>query len=37
MTICTYMIMMHILRFKDGVQHDCDGNAVSFLNSFQDL
>jgi omega-6 fatty acid desaturase (delta-12 desaturase) len=26
-----YMIMMHILRFKDSVQHDYDGNPILFV------
>ena len=28
--LVAYMIMMHILRFKDGVQHDYDGNPTLF-------
>lgn len=28
--LVAYMIMMHILRFKDGVQHDYDGYPVLF-------
>lgn len=28
--LVSYMIMMHILRFKDGVQHDYDGNPTLF-------
>jgi len=28
--LVAYMIMMHILRFKDGVQHDYDGNPILF-------
>ncbi len=28
--LLAYMIMMHILRFKDGVQHDYDGNPTLF-------
>ena len=30
MYLVSYMIMMHILRFKDGVQHDYDGNPTLF-------
>ncbi len=26
-----YLIMMHILRFKDSVQHDYDGNPILFV------
>jgi len=28
--LVAYMIMMHILRFKDGIQHDYDGNPTLF-------
>ena len=28
--LAAYMIMMHILRFKDGLQHDYDGNPTLF-------
>jgi len=28
--LVSYMLMMHILRFKDGVQHDYDGNPTLF-------
>jgi len=28
--LVSYIIMMHILRFKDGVQHDYDGNPTLF-------
>jgi fatty acid desaturase len=28
--LVAYLIMMHILRFKDGVQHDYDGNPTLF-------
>jgi len=28
--LVAYMIMMHILRFKDGLQHDYDGNPTLF-------
>ena len=28
--VVAYLIMMHILRFKDGVQHDYDGNPTLF-------
>lgn len=28
--LVAYMLMMHILRFKDGVQHDYDGNPTLF-------
>jgi len=29
--LVAYMIMMHILRFKDGLQHDYDGNPTLFV------
>ena len=29
--LLAYMIMMHILRFKDGLQHDYDGNKTLFV------
>jgi fatty acid desaturase len=29
--LVSYMIMMHILRFKDSVQHDYDGNPTLFV------
>jgi fatty acid desaturase len=28
--LLAYMVMMHILRFKDGVQHDYDGNPILY-------
>jgi omega-6 fatty acid desaturase (delta-12 desaturase) len=28
--LVAYMLMMHILRFKDGIQHDYDGNPTLF-------
>jgi fatty acid desaturase len=28
--LVSYLIMIHILRFKDGLQHDYDGNPVLF-------
>jgi len=28
-----YLLMMHVLRFKDGVQHDYDGNPTLFVEN----